>query len=85
VYLKVHEQRKLRKVKFAAHSNIKVEILYLLADKAYDSDAIIEKAKMQGMEVVIPPKSNRKVQRKYDKEIYKLRHLVKNAFLNFKQ
>ena len=29
------------------------------------------------MEVVIPPKSNRIEQRKYDKALYKLRHLVK--------
>ncbi len=30
---------------------------------------------------VIPPKRNRKVQREYDKDLYKLRHLVENAFL----
>ena len=34
---------------------------------------------------MIPPKKNRKVQRIYDKDIYKLRHLVKNAFLYLKQ
>jgi len=35
------------------------------------------------MKVVIPPKKNR--QRSYDKELYKLRHLVENAFLHLKQ
>ncbi len=37
------------------------------------------------MQVVIPPKRNRKVQRYYDKDIYKLRHLVENAFMILKQ
>ena len=57
----------------------------LLADKGYDTDAILEQVKNQGMEPVIPPKKNRKVQREYDEELYKLRHLVENAFLHLKR
>jgi transposase len=57
----------------------------LLADKGYDTDAILEQAKNQGMEPIIPPKRNRKVQREYDEELYKLRHLVENAFLHLKR
>jgi transposase len=57
----------------------------LLADKGYDTDAILEQALLQGMEPVIPPKKNRKVQREYDEELYKLRHLVENAFLHLKR
>jgi len=37
------------------------------------------------MTVVIPPKSNRKEQREYDKYLYKLRHLIENAILKLKQ
>lgn len=37
------------------------------------------------MSVVIPPKRNRKEQRKYDESLYKLRHLVENAFLHLKR
>jgi len=37
------------------------------------------------MQVVIPPKKNRKEQRGYDKYLYRLRHLVENAFLQLKQ
>ena len=37
------------------------------------------------MEVVIPPKRNRKEQREYDKYLYTLRHLVENAFLHLKR
>jgi transposase len=58
---------------------------YLLADKGYDSDAIINQAQNQGMKTVIPPKRNRKVMREYDRDIYSLRHLVENAFLHLKR
>ena len=57
----------------------------LLADKGYDSDAIVEQAEKQGMRVVIPPRKNRKTPREYDKDLYKLRHLVENAFLHLKR
>jgi len=57
----------------------------LIADKAYDSNEIIELAQGAGMQVVIPPKKNRKEQREYDKYLYRLRHLVENAFLQLKQ
>ena len=58
---------------------------HLLADRGYDSNAIIDQAMTQGMSVVIPPKKNRKVQREYDKDLYKIRHLVENAFLHLKR
>jgi len=48
----------------------------VLADKAYDSEAILLRVTQMGAEPVIPPKSNRKVQREYDEELYKERHLV---------
>ncbi|MDR2529408.1 MAG: IS5/IS1182 family transposase, partial [Synergistaceae bacterium] len=34
---------------------------------------------------VIPPKKNRKEPRLYDEYLYKLRHLVENAFLHLKR
>lgn len=40
---------------------------------------------MQGMNAVIPPKQNRTVPRSYDKDLYKLRHLVDNAWLSLKR
>ena len=57
----------------------------LLADKAYDTNDIINYAIEHKMQVVIPPKKNRKEQREYDKYLYKLRHLVENAFLKLKR
>ena len=62
-----------------------IEAAYLLADKAYDTNEIISEARKLGMDPVIPPKRNRKEKREYDQALYKLRHLVENGFLEFKQ
>ena len=58
---------------------------YLLADRGYDTQNILDQAEQQGMIPVIPPKKNRKHQRDYDKDLYKIRHLVENAFLHLKR
>ncbi|MEY2905660.1 MAG: hypothetical protein RLZZ408_131 [Verrucomicrobiota bacterium] len=57
----------------------------LLADRGYDTNAILDLAQKQGMNPVIPPKRNRVNQRPYDKDLYRLRHLVENAFLHIKR
>lgn len=62
-----------------------IDAEYLLADKGYDSDSLVEKAEENGMTAVIPPRKNRKKQRDYDKYLYKLRHLVENAFQVLKE
>ena len=62
-----------------------IEAEYLLADRAYDTNEIIAAATELGMNPVVPPKSNRKEKRKYDRALYQLRHLVENGFLEFKQ
>ena len=62
-----------------------IEAECLLADKAYDTNEIIGTARELGMDPVIPPKSNRKEKREYGRALYKLRHLVENGFLEFKQ
>lgn len=57
-----------------------------LADKAYDAQervlSLLEKA---GVQIVIPPKSNRKEPRDFAKELYKARHLIENFFAKLKQ
>ena len=58
----------------------------LLADKAFDADErVIDLLYAAGKTAVIPPKSNRKIQRDYDKETYKARHLIENFFCKLKQ
>jgi len=58
---------------------------HILADKGYDSKEVIQYIVEKGMEPVIPPRKNRIIQRKYNKNLYKIRHLVENAFLKLKQ
>jgi transposase len=58
----------------------------LLADKAFDADQrVIAPLRAAGKQFVIPPKSNRKVQRTFDRELYKARHLMENFFCKLKQ
>ena len=57
----------------------------LLADRGYDTNDILAYASSAGMEAVIPPKKNRMEQREYDRYLYRLRHLVENAFLHLKR
>ena len=58
----------------------------ILGDKAYDAqERVIEPLTNRGIEVVIPPKKNRKEQRNYDEILYKARHLIENFFAKLKQ
>ena len=57
----------------------------LLADKAFDTDWLLQDLDERGTTAVIPPKSNRKVQRNYDTHMYKWRHLVENYFAKIKE
>ena len=42
-------------------------VKYLIADKGYDSNALRDRLKSRGTVPVIPPRSNRKVQLRYNK------------------
>ena len=57
----------------------------LLADKAFDADWRVKDLTERGSKVVIPPRSNRKAAREYDKEMYKWRHPVENFFRKLKE
>ena len=58
----------------------------LLADRAYDARArVIEPMQRQGAQIVIPSRPTRKVQRDYDRALYKDRHLIENFFAKLKQ
>ena len=58
---------------------------FLLAVRGYDTNNIVDFAIANGIEPMIPPKRNRVEQRDYDHYLYKLRHLVENAFLHLKR
>jgi putative transposase len=57
----------------------------VMADKAYDSDALLKTIKAKGAEAVIPPRENRCEQREYDKDLYKERNQVERFVNRLKQ
>jgi len=59
-------------------------VMQLLADKGYDTDAFRAFLKKNGIKAVIPPKSNRKVRIRYDKQAYKGRNVVERCFCRLK-
>jgi len=62
-----------------------IEADIVLADKGFDADErVLIPLQKAGKVAVIPPKANRKVQREYDKELYKARHLIENFFAKLK-
>ena len=56
----------------------------VIADKGYDSDALVEHIESQHAEAIIPPRSNRKELRDYDRHRYKARNLVERFFNRLK-
>jgi transposase len=57
----------------------------VLADKGYDSNALVDTLEARGITPVIPSKANRKVPRKTDFALYRERNLVERFFGKIKQ
>ena len=64
------------------HDRIFWNIFFLLSRT--EVNKLIKTAIEAEYKIVIPPRKNRLEQRTYDKYIYRVRHLVENAFLNLK-
>jgi transposase len=61
------------------------ETAHVIADKGYDSDGVLQKIEELGASAVIPPRSSRKVQRDYDRELYGERNLIERTFGKLKR
>ena len=58
-----------------------IETGAVIADKAYDAEQrVVKPLEQAGIQVVIPPRSCRKILREYDRDLYKARHLIENFF-----
>ena len=57
----------------------------VIADRGYDSDAFVGAIEARGAEAVIPPRSNRKVPRGYDRHTYRERNLCERFWSRAKQ
>jgi transposase len=58
---------------------------HVIADKGYDSAKLVGAIEAAGAEAVIPPRSNRKGPRDYDRHLYKERNLVERFINRVKQ
>jgi transposase len=56
----------------------------VIADKGYDSDALVDVIRQRGAQAVIPPRENRKQPRKYSKRRYRDRNLIERFFNRLK-
>ena len=57
-----------------------IEAEHLLADRSYDTNAVLAAARARGMEPALPPKRNWKVAREYNVALYQAHYLVENGF-----
>lgn len=57
----------------------------VIADKGYDSDALIATIEASGAQAIIPPRRNRNERRDIDWHRYKARNLVERFFNRLKQ
>ena len=57
----------------------------VIADKGYDSDALVQTIQATGALAVIPPRSNRRQLRHFDSHLYKDRNLIERFFNRLKQ
>ena len=62
-----------------------IEFESFIADKAFDSNWIIEEINERGAQIVISQHSRRLEPLAIDKEIYKWRHLIENFFGKLKE
>jgi transposase len=57
---------------------------HVIADKGYDTDAILAIVSQRGAQAVIPPKANRKLLRDYDRVLYRQRNRIERTFNRLK-
>jgi transposase len=57
----------------------------VIADKAFDADALIARIRASGAQAVIPARSNRLTTRRLDRRRYRHRNLIERFFCRLKQ
>jgi putative transposase len=57
----------------------------VIADRGYDADSLVTSLRDRGCKVVIPPRSNRKCRRRYDRKLYGQRFRVECFFQRLKR
>jgi transposase len=62
-----------------------IEFAALIADKAFDNNAVRAELNERGTLAVIPSKGDRKAPIPHDADMYKWRHLIENCFQRLKE
>ena len=75
----VHDVKQAAELLKEAHST------RVVADKGYDSNVVVAQIEAQGSEAVIPPRRGRRVERSYDRELFRSRFLVEQFFARIKR
>lgn len=57
----------------------------VVADKAFDANALVSAIEQSGAKAVIPPMAHRRDQRAYDRHQYRHRNLIERFFCRLKQ
>lgn len=57
----------------------------MLADKGYNTDPILSHLAERGIRAVIPQRSMRKIQRDFDRTLYRQRNRIERTFAHLKQ
>ncbi|KLU21792.1 transposase [Caballeronia mineralivorans PML1(12)] len=52
----------------------------VIADKGYDADAFVQAVRATDARVAMPPRSNRKLKRRYSRTLYRTRDVVERFF-----
>jgi transposase len=58
---------------------------HVIADRGYDSGALLNAIQTAGAVAVIPPHPRRRDQRRYDRDIYRERNIIERCFNRLKQ
>lgn len=72
-------------IKQAPELLAKVRQAYVVGDRAYDSQALRAQLRRQRCRIVIPSNPTRRIQRRYNRLLYKRRHFVENFFQRLKR
>ena len=71
------------KIAFALIKDTKIDIL--IADLAYNTNYIVKYVTNNGIEIILPPPYNKKLQRNFDDFLYFCWHIIESTFLASKR
>lgn len=81
----VHCALSLRPVNDCTQADRLLENEHVIADKGYDREGVLRKIEKLDAVAAVPPRSSQKVQREYNRDLYKRHNLIERAFNKLKR